>query len=117
MKARYITIVLTLFLLGWCVTVQGAEKTIKVFRVDSSSFSYKRIEDTRPDLRPFVCQISPTVLSEDTLTLELEYKSDGRRQTRGPVKAAHGATILVLLDSQSDVYHAVLVTPRIVTPD
>jgi hypothetical protein len=74
-------------------------------------------KDAWPDLRPFAFQISPTVLSENTLTLKLEFKSAGRRQTRGPVKAAHGATILILLDSQSDVYHAVLVTPRIVKPD
>jgi hypothetical protein len=47
MKSRYVTIVLPLFLLGWCVTGHGAEKQIKVFRVGSSSFSYMLIQDTR----------------------------------------------------------------------
>jgi len=47
MNSRSITIVLTLFLLAWCAAAHSAEKTIKVFRVGSSSFSYMLIQDTR----------------------------------------------------------------------
>jgi len=74
-------------------------------------------KDAWPEFRPFAFTISPRVLSENAVTLKLEYKSNGRRQTRGPVKAAHGATILFLLDAQGDIYHAALVTPRIFQPD